>query len=276
MDFMELEFRFEDPEWEEIIVAELSDIGFSSFSGGGKILQAYIPVKEFDARKLEECFFINQNKEKINVEERVIKGENWNRKWEENFEPVDVENKIYVRAPFHEAKPGVPMEILIMPKMAFGTGHHATTYLMLKQMLEMDFKNKFVADLGCGSGILAIAASKSGAAHVSAVDIDEWSYVNTLENAEANSVKNIIIKQGTGATLQTKFDVVLANINRNVLLAEMKLYNELLHDNGLLLVSGFYTEDKSMIESAATEQGFVHKNEMERSNWLSVLYYKRQ
>jgi ribosomal protein L11 methyltransferase len=274
MEYIELELQFDDPQWEEILVAELSEIGFYSFRGGQRKLLAYIREKEFTEQRLMDCFFINQNKEKIKFDKRIIKSENWNSKWEENFDPVDVENKIYVRAPFHEAKPG-PMEILIMPKMAFGTGHHATTYLMLKQMLEMELKNKTVADLGCGSGILAIAASKLEAAHVSAVDIDEWAYTNTLENAEANNVKNMVIKQGTAVVLDQKFDVVLANINRNVLMAEMNLYSELLHDNGLLLVSGFYTEDKSMIESAAIEQGFEHKNEMGRSNWLSVLFYKR-
>lgn len=274
MNYLELELQFKNPDFSEILVAELSEIGFSSFSGDENFLKAYIPTSEFEEKKLEECFFLNKYKDQINLKKQIIKSENWNRKWEENFEPVMIEDKIYVHAPFHESKTGIPVEILIMPKMAFGTGHHATTYLMLKQMLGLDLKNKRVADLGCGSGILAIAASKMGTESVSAVDIDEWSYRNAIENARANHVKNIVIKQGTATVLEEKFDVVLANINRNVLIAEMKLYHKLVADHGLLLLSGFFRADKQVINEAATSEGFVSILEMEKDNWLSVLYKK--
>jgi len=275
MNYLELELQFENPQFSEILVAELSEVGFSSFIGDENILRAYIPASEFEDRKLEECFFMNKYKNQIKIQKRLIESENWNRKWEENFEPVTVEDKIYVRAPFHPPKSEIPIEILIMPKMAFGTGHHATTYLMLKQMLELDLKNKKVADLGCGSGILAIAASRLGAKSVSAVDIDEWSYKNAIENSEVNRVKNIVIKQGTATVLDEKFDVVLANINRNVLVAEIKLYHNLVVENGLLLMSGFYVNDKSIIEEAAANEGFVFVKESEKVSWLSVLYKKK-
>lgn len=274
MNYLELELQFENQEFSEILIAELSEIGFSSFSGDENILKAYIQATEFEEQKLEECFFLNKYRNKIKIQKRWIKAENWNRKWEENFEPVVIEDKIYVRAPFHPTQPEIPIEILIMPKMAFGTGHHATTYLMLKQILELDLKDKKVADLGCGSGILAIAASKLGAKSVSAVDIDEWSYKNTTENVEVNRVKNIVIKQGTAADLEEKFDVVLANINRNVLVAEMNLYQNLVAEKGILLMSGFYVNDKSIIEKSATREGFRYVKEMERDNWLSVLFKK--
>lgn len=274
MNYLELELQFENPDFSEILLAELSEIGFSSFSGDEHILKAYIDASEFDAQKLIECFFLNKNRNNIKIQERLIEPENWNRKWEENFEPVIVENKIYIRAPFHPPKPEVPFEIIIMPKMAFGTGHHATTYLMMKQMLELDLKNTKVADIGCGSGILAIAASKLGAQSVSAVDIDEWSVTNTMENTAVNHVKNIVIKQGSAIILEEKFNVVLANINRNVLVAEMIHYYYLVENNGFLLVSGFYKDDKSIIKAAATKEGFSSVEEMEKENWLSVLYKK--
>ena len=275
MDYLQLEIHFNNKEWEEIFLAELAECGFSSFSTEENILRAYIPQNDYDEMMLDGCYFLSAQKENISLQKRIIKAENWNRKWEENFDPVCVANQIYIRAPFHAARPDVPIEILIMPKMAFGTGHHATTYLMLSQMLELDLNDKSVADLGCGSGILAIAASKLNAGEITAVDIDEWSYNNSIENAAVNNVKNIIIKQGSAHILKQKFDVVLANINRNVLLAEMNIYSRLIVKNGLLLISGFYVEDKETVNSAALEEGFIFITEMEKDNWLSILYQKK-
>ena len=275
MNYLELEIRFPDSGFADIIVAELSEIGFASFSVEEHIVLAYITGNDFDKDQLSNCFFINENKEKLQISQRIVKAENWNRKWEENFDPVSVEDKIYVRAPFHSPQPHISIEILIMPKMAFGTGHHATTYLILNQMLNMNFVKKSVADLGCGSGILAIAASKLGAASVTAVDIDEWSVINTGENVEANHVKNVVIKQGTAADIQNKFDVVLANINRNVLLAEMEHYSRISKAGAELLLSGFYGTDLNKVSEAAAKAGFELKNVQEKDKWVSVLYLKK-
>jgi len=254
----------------EILIAELGALGFDSFEETSTGLNAYIQTKDCYENILDNVFALSSPEFDITFTSSEIEQVNWNAEWEKNFEPIQVDNKVSVIAPFHE-KSGLEYEIVIEPKMSFGTGHHETTHLMLKHLLELDLANKSVLDMGTGTGILAIFAEMKGAQPIDAIDIDEWCFINTEENVEKNNCKHITAYQGDASLLQTqKYDVIIANINRNILLNDMDVYNNCLNDGGKLLLSGFYTQDIPFLEERTKDLGLTIQKTYTRNNWIGL------
>ncbi|MFN3840059.1 MAG: 50S ribosomal protein L11 methyltransferase [Cyclobacteriaceae bacterium] len=265
------------PEFSEILMAETAEAGFTTFMETEKGFEAYLEKNQYDKEKLQQ---IKQKYSGITPVvfylDRVEK-QNWNEEWEKNYEPILVENKCLIRAAFHQPEKNYPYEIIITPKMSFGTGHHQTTYLMIKAQLEMDHANKTVMDAGTGTGVLAIMASKLGAFRVEAFDIDEWSILNSTENAQVNSCQNIFIRQGkiSELTFESEFDIILANINKNILLEELHQYVAYLKPGGRLLLSGFYEKDIPDLLTEAHRYALMQIQADVRDNWASLLLVRR-
>ena len=270
-----LEFNFKVAPFNlgsEILIAELGQIGFESFVENDTGFLAYIPKQDYKDNALEEVQLFNNPEFKISWKSKVIEQQNWNSQWEKNFDPIKVDNRCIVRAPFHE-KEEVDYEIIIEPKMSFGTGHHETTHMMLQHILDIDFNNLSVLDMGCGTGILAILAEKRGAKTIDAIDIDNWCYLNSIENIERNNCTNITVFQGDANLLKTKkFDVIIANINRNILLQDIPTYVKCLTANGLLLLSGFYLKDLEMISQKCEAFGLKFEKKFKKNNWVAAKY----
>ena len=248
-----------DPEFSEILMAEIAEVGFDSFLETDKGFEAYVENDKFDKKLLAEIQLkYNHVKPLILFEDRIQK-KNWNEEWENNLQPIIVEDQCLIRAEFHKIDRKYPYEIIITPKMSFGTGHHQTTYLMIKNQLKINHDGKRVMDAGCGTGILSIMACKRGAKEVEAFDIDEWSVINGQENIENNHCPNIHLQQGKIDELkfQGMFDIILANINKNVLLAELKTYSEFLLPAGQLLLSGRKSLSKGNIRFDRTDHNFL-------------------
>ena len=267
-----------DSEFSEILMAEIGEVGFDTFMENETGFEAYCEQDKFDAD------FLNELKQKYSFVSPLefsfdkIEKKNWNEEWEKNLEPIIVDDRCLVRAEFHKIEKKYPYEIIITPKMSFGTGHHQTTHLMLKAQLDIDHQNKIVMDAGCGTAILSIMASKRGAKSIEAFDIDEWSVINGQENIESNHCSNINIRQGkiTELTFSGSFDLILANINKNVLLAEMEQYAKYLKPSGLLLLSGFYTHDIIDLTATASLFGLEERARDERETWASLLLRRVQ
>ena len=257
----------------EILVAELGAVGFESFTetdDGG--LSAYIQTNDWVEGMLEQVQILSSDEVEFKVERENIEQVNWNEEWEKNFEPIEVLGKVSVRAPFHGGNE-LEYNIVIEPKMSFGTGHHETTHLMIEHLLEIDLEGKKVLDMGCGTGILAIFSEMRGASEVEAIDIDPWCYENSVENAARNSCRKIKVFEGDASLLkEQQFDVVIANINRNILLEDMSSYVRCLKPGGLLLLSGFYGEDMEQIGRKAEELGLKLLDEKERNRWVGLKY----
>jgi len=257
----------------EILVAELGAVGFESFTetdDGG--LSAYIQSDEWIEGMLEQVQILSSGEVEFKVERENIEQVNWNEEWEKNFEPIEVQGKVSVRAPFHKGDE-LEYNILIEPKMSFGTGHHETTHLMIEHLLEVDLQGKKVLDMGCGTGILAIFSEMRGASEVEAIDIDPWCYENSVENAARNNCRKIKVFEGDAGLLkEQQFDVLIANINRNILLEDMSSYVRCLEPGGLLLLSGFYVEDMEQIGQKAQELGLKLLDEKERNRWVGLKY----
>jgi len=254
----------------EILIAELGELGFESFEETTTGLKAYIQTKDWNKNILDTVFILNSNEFTISYTYSEIEQVNWNAEWEKNFEPIHVDNKVSIIAPFHK-KTNMEYEIVIEPKMSFGTGHHETTHLMIKHLLELDLKNKSVLDMGTGTGILAIFAEMKGATSIDAIDIDEWCFINTEENVEKNNCKHIKAYQGDASMLVTqKYDVIIANINRNILLNDMDTYNQCLNKRGKLLLSGFYTQDIPFLEERTKDLGLTIQKTYTRNNWVGL------
>lgn len=274
VDYLSLNITCTTP-FIEIMVAELSELGYDSMIETDNGLEAYIKPAEFKEQDVLDL--VEKYKEaKITYSVEEVLERNWNEEWESNYEPIYVDDKILVRATFHKPDADFPYELVINPRMSFGTGHHDTTYLMLKNQLEIDFKDKKVLDAGSGTGILAIMAEKLGAKLVIAYDNNAWSTANTPENLRLNNCKNIEVLEGTIETLnlQEQFDVILANINKNVLLEEMPLYANTLSDNGVILFSGFYEPDADDVKSAASNNDLTLVSKLVRNKWCSLLFQK--
>jgi len=262
-----------DPDFSEVLMAEIGDAGFESFLETEKGFEAYVESENYDKEQLQ--VIKNKYKQQTSIvffQDRIQK-QNWNEQWEKSYEPIIVEDKCLIRADFHKIDRKYRYELIITPKMSFGTGHHQTTYLMIKNQMEIDHSGKRVMDAGCGTAILAVMASKLGAAEVEAFDIDEWSVSNGKENIEVNGCTNINHQQGKLSDLGFvgKFDVILANINKNVLLEEIKLYKEYLSPNGLLLLSGFYVEDIDDLLNEGVRHRLSEVNRDDRDNWAALL-----
>ncbi|PQJ80800.1 50S ribosomal protein L11 methyltransferase [Polaribacter porphyrae] len=258
----------------EILIAELGVVGFESFVENENGVTAYIQKQDWNASILEDVFVLNSDEFDIKYSKKEVAQTNWNAEWEKNFSPIQVDNLVSVRAPFHD-NPNLKYDIVIEPKMSFGTGHHETTHMMIQHLLNLDLTDKKVLDMGCGTGILAIFAEMKGAKPIDAIDIDNWCYQNSIENVGKNNCKHITVLEGDVGLLENKnYDVIIANINRNILIADINVFAKCLNNNGILLLSGFYQEDISLIESEAVKNNLSQLLIIERNNWVALKYGK--
>ena len=266
-----------DPEFSEILMAEIAEVGFDTFMETEKGFEAFVEEEKFDHDHLAGIKEKYKHVNPLLFFQDKIQKQNWNEEWEKSIDPIIVDDKCVVRAEFHKIEKKYPYEIVITPKMSFGTGHHQTTYLMLKSQMKMDHRGKRVMDAGCGTAILSIMASKLGATEVEAFDIDEWSAVNGKENIENNTCSNVHLYQGKISEMKFTglFDTVLANINKNVLLAEIKMYSDFLQKDGQLLLSGFYTSDIDDLKLEASRYGLTEVFRDEKETWASLLLQKK-
>lgn len=261
--------------WNEVFVAYLSDLDFESFQEDKPILKAYISESHFNNLKFENLITEFRSKElQFSYELNKIPQQNWNAVWESQFEPVIIENKLRILAPFHEKNNFFGKTIFIEPKMSFGTGHHQTTYLMCRTMFDLDLNNKFVLDMGSGTGVLAILAEQLGAKYIEAFDIEPWSVENCDENAIRNECTKIKSLLGDVDKVQGQFDVILANINKNVLKRHIPYYSQLIRSNGQLLLSGFFMSDGNEIKDCAMENGFEFVNSENQDGWSMHQFIK--
>ena len=257
-------------------MAELGEIGFDSFEETEHGLAAYIAHENYNEANVHEIFDRYKSTTNIDFSSQFIEKENWNELWEENYDPIEVEGRCRVRATFHEPQNQFPIEIVINPKMSFGTGHHATTWQMIKLMLDLDLEGKVVADLGCGTGILAVLAAIKGATQIEATDVDDWCVENSIENFRLNGCEHIGIQKGSIEVVKFDqlFDVVLANINKNVLLHEMHHYANMLKPNGQLLLSGFYHHDVEDITHKAGKYNLSLESNIQKNDWAALMLVK--
>jgi len=257
----------------EMLIAQLGYVGFESFVEQDHGVTAYIQKQEWNSKILDDVFLLHSNEFNITFEHNEIVQTNWNEEWEKNFNPIQVDDLVSIRAPFH-TNPLLQFDIVIEPKMSFGTGHHETTHMMVQHLLALDLDTKKVLDMGCGTGILAIFAEMKGAKPIDAIDIDSWCYENSLENIQRNNCNHITVYEGDASLLKEKYDVIIANINRNILLSDMKTYTDCLNENGVLLLSGFYKEDIVIIEDEVTKHGVTFETMIQRNNWVALKYVK--
>ena len=272
MNYKEVIFSFHPLQpWSEILVAYLSDLDFESFEDINEGVRAYIKEDDFNLSDIESI--CSQLDFKIDIKHKVIKQENWNAKWESDFQPITIGNNCGIRADFHQPLE-VEYEIIITPKMSFGTGHHATTYGMMEAMLSLDFQEKKVLDMGCGTAVLAILAHQLGSNKVDAIDIEEWAYNNALENISMNGSSNIVVHKGGKEKIEGEIDIILANINRNILIQDMYVYSRHLLQDGLILFSGFYEQDLDLIKQEAKRQGLKYISHNSKNNWVTAKFQK--
>ncbi len=259
----------------EILISELADIGFESFEESKNGFRAYIPGSDFSLAAVEQILEAKKGLGEISFLREEIPDQNWNASWEASYPMVEIGTKCVVRAPFHTTLgKHYDLELIIQPQMSFGTGHHETTTLMLEHLLAIDLSGASVLDMGSGTGVLAIAAAKRGAESVMAIDIEEWAYKNSLENAALNDV-SIIVEKGDVALIKGQsFDFIFANINKNVLLADMQQYALSLKSGGILFLSGFFTSDSEEIMAEALKHHLRDAVQTERKGWASLRIIK--
>jgi ribosomal protein L11 methyltransferase len=265
-----------DPDFSEILMAEIADVGFDTFMETEKGFEAYVEERRFNEQQLADVQEKYKSVSPLLFFWDQIQKQNWNEQWEKSLDPIVVDDRCLIRAEFHQIEKKYPYEIIITPKMSFGTGHHQTTYLMIKSQLDIDHQQKRVMDAGCGTAILSIMAAKRGASEVVAFDIDEWSVINGKENIENNQSQSIQLHRGTIEDVKPSglFHLILANINKNVLLQEMKNYAAHLEPNGFLLLSGFFTKDINDLKAVATPLGLQEVKRDEKEEWASLLLQK--
>ncbi len=274
MNYYEANIEVEE-DYAEILIAELAEIGFDSFLETDNGILAYIEESLFNDAIFKQLMEKYANKTTLFYQLKQIPKENWNEEWEKNFQPIEIGDRILVRADFHLSQPDFEHEIIITPKMSFGTGHHETTSQVMQLQLGIDHKNKSVLDVGTGTGILAILAEKLGASYIRAFDIDEWSVENTIENTALNFCENISVEQGTINEEEIKiYDIVLANINRNILLTEIPTYSKFLKTEGVLVISGFYEKDIADIEAVAITHNLKKIRQSSKMEWAAVVFSK--
>ena len=256
----------------EILIAELGFAGFESFFETEEGVTAYIQKEEWRKNILDDIQILNSNEFEISHTYEDIEQTNWNEEWEKNFNPIVVDDICSVRAPFH-VKTNTTYDIVIEPKMSFGTGHHETTHMMIQHILNTEFDNKSVLDMGCGTGVLAILTEMKGANAVDAIDIDNWCYLNSIENIERNKCKRISVFEGDASLLtKKKYDVIIANINRNILINDLKAYSSCMEKNGILLLSGFYDIDIPIIKAECEKYKLKLDKILQRNNWVSLKF----
>ncbi len=259
----------------EILIAELGYAGFESFVETEEGVTAYIQKEEWNDAILDDIQILKSDEFQITYSFDQIEQTNWNEEWEKNFNPIVVDDLCAVRAPFHD-KFDTKYDIIIEPKMSFGTGHHETTHMMIQHILKNDFEGKSVLDMGCGTAVLAILAEMKGAKPLDAIDIDNWCYLNSLENVERNNCKHISVYEGEASLLKDKkYNTIIANINRNILLNDIATYATCLDAKGSLYLSGFYKEDIPMIEKECNDNNLIIKDTLERNNWVALKFEKQ-
>ena len=264
--YVQIEFKNISGDQSDLLIALLNEIGFDGFEEDNSTLKAFIPEAYFDKSVLKKSIESLQ----ISFSETIIEETNWNKVWESNFEPVIVDDFVAVRAEFHKPIKEVKYEIIITPKMSFGTGHHATTYMMMQQMGYLDFKDKTVFDFGTGTGVLAILAEKLGATKIIAIDNDEWSIENADENIKRNSCMVIELQLTNTADVKSGFSIILANINKNIILENLEFLANQLLPGGILLLSGLLATDDKEISDKCNKLGLKFDNTIERHNWLFI------
>lgn len=257
----------------DLLMAQMGELGFESFAETEEGFDAFIPSLKFDIQLLNSLELPFKDTT-LSFYDELLPDENWNEVWEKNyFQPIIIKNKCIVKSPFHKVDEHYKYEILIEPKMAFGTGHHSTTSLMLQFILETDLKGKEVLDMGCGTGILGILCSQKKSANVLGIDIDEWAYNNANENIQLNGIENMKIEIGGAEMIGNRqFDIILANINRNILLEDIKHYVKALSSDGVLFLSGFYSEDLAVINEECLKNGLKYISAKKDNNWTAASY----
>lgn len=279
MNYLKLDVKFSPfEEWlRDVLTAQLTDIGFESFAETDDGFEGFIPEKDFDEEEVSNVLKAFEKHHTFQVQKELIEEKNWNEVWEKNyFEPLVVAGKCVVRAPFHKEYPVLDYEIVIEPNMAFGTGNHETTSMMLEAILESDMLDKSVLDMGCGTGILGILASMRGARKITAIDIDEWSFKGAGENAQINHIGNMEVKLGDASLLgRETYDVIFANIHKNVLMNDLSVYSKSLNKYGLLFMSGFYVEDISDLKNNAEKSGLKETGFKSKNNWAVSVFEKQ-
>lgn len=271
MNHLEFDFETETREQQEQLVALLNNQGFDGFEEDEHSLKAYVPEDAFDESSFREVLELFST---ISYIKTTVEKENWNQKWEADFKPVVILDFVALRAGFHKSITGVKHEIIITPKMSFGTGHHSTTQLMIQQMQKLDFQNKTVFDFGTGTGVLAILAEKLGALSTLAVDYDEWSIINAKENIETNKCRAVEVAMMDKVPPGKEFDIILANINLNIILQSMSSIANGSKAGAYVVLSGFLQENESAITDSFMESGLQFINTLRRGDWISVLAKK--
>ena len=269
MDIIQIDIPVTSQQQSEVIIAELSEIKFHGFQEADNMLSAFIEEGFFTECTLQ-CALSRFN---LNYTIKLITESNWNEQWEKEFSPVIVDSFVAVRAEFHSPIKNVEHEIIITPKMSFGTGHHETTHMMIQHLLKADLTNKSVLDMVCGTGVLAILAEMKGAKPIDAIDYDNWCYLNSSENVERNKCAHITVIEGDATALKGKnYDVIIANINRNILLNDMQTYVTSLNKDGVLFLSGFYNDDIPAIQAECEKYKLKFEEKLERNNWVSLKF----
>ena len=273
-----LEFIIPARSWssndKEILYAKMAQIGFEGFVEGADDIQAYIDEEFYVAEKLNQLIDeLTEAKIKVQFRFHRTEDQNWNEEWEKKFDPVVIDERVLIRAPFHDSSGDLECTLVIEPKMSFGTGHHHTTKLMIREMGNHLLEGKRILDMGCGTGVLGIYACKQGAAMVLGVDNDQWAYENALENIRRNEITTMDVRLGdVGVLYKEKFDMILANITRNTLVRDMSVYTKHLLDQGLLVISGILAEDVQYVLNEAYRCGLKHLSTGEESNWISLTF----
>lgn len=273
MNYIEYNFKISPIQpGSEVLIAELGYAGFESFVEYEEGVMAYIQKDEWHEDILDNIYVLSSNEFEIEYSFSEIEQVNWNEEWEKNFDPIEIDGKCTVRAPFHPKK-NFQYDIVIEPKMSFGTGHHETTYMMMQFLMENKFEGKKVLDMGCGTAVLAILAAMRGASQIDAIDIDEWCFENSTENIQRNNCKNISVFLGDASLLDGKeYDVIIANINRNILINDMEAYRNSLREGGEIYLSGFYKEDLPVIKEHCNKLGFEFVENKERNKWVAAKF----
>jgi len=276
MVYIELKVKM-DPEnpLMEIVMVELGELGYESFVDIEDGMLAYIPESLFNEQLIREIQIIKENPSLFSFSFQLMEDKNWNEVWESNYDAVVINNRCGIRAPFHPENNDVEFDLVIMPKMSFGTAHHETTSNMIELLLDEDIKNKSVLDMGCGTSVLAILAAKLGAANVVAIDNDEWAYNNSLENIVKNNEADIKVILGDASSIKSMhFDLIIANINRNILLNDIHTYAESLNKKGILLMSGFYEQDIPVIKEETAKYELHFDRYITKNNWVAIRFIK--